>query len=41
MSERLPEFNGYAFRRKLQNEEEVKELTNQVIRMVQNTFPER
>lgn len=41
MPERLPEFNRYALKRKLQNEEESKELIEQVKLMIKNTYPER
>lgn len=41
MSERLPEFNRYALRKKLQSEAETEELVQQVIELVQNTYPDR
>lgn len=41
MSERLPEFNRYALRKKLQNETETKELVEQVRQLVQSTYLER
>lgn len=41
MSERLSEFNRYEFQKKLENEEETKQLIEQVIHLVQNTFHDR
>lgn len=41
MLERLPEFNRHALRKKLQNEDETKQLIQQVIQLVEKTFSER
>lgn len=41
MLERLTEFNRYALRTKLKSIEETKELVQEIIHMLQNTYPKR